>query len=100
MPGSLNFIRQFTVLFLVILNVLFLFSCGDHKTEEQKKLSNLTIKWGWLTDSLLHDSARVNIGVDSLKRQILEAADDTSALNHLNLLAQEWKNDPNLILAT
>ncbi len=95
----MKFLRFLYLFFLLLGYAIFLFNCNQDKKDTQKKLSNLTIKWGRITDSLLRDTTNITPVVDSLKKQILDAPDDTSAINYLNMLAQEWKNEPNLILA-
>jgi tetratricopeptide (TPR) repeat protein len=95
-----GFTDSFSLPFMGLLGILFLFSCNPDKKTEQKKISNLSIKWERRTDSLLRDTVKVNQAVDSLKKQITEAPDDTTAINLVNILSQEWKNEPNFILAT
>ncbi|HET6990967.1 MAG TPA: hypothetical protein VFJ43_06565, partial [Bacteroidia bacterium] len=81
-------------IFLLILPAFFLINCSS---PDSKKIS--VIKWGKQTDSILHDTVHVRKIIDSLKREILRAPNDTFAINRVNELAERCSGKSALILS-
>ena len=83
---------------MVMLLVFLCFCCKQPEQSKGEK-STLNLHWSGVCDSLLHDTMHKDFVIDSLKRKILGATNDTIAINWMNELATHWKNRPNLILA-
>jgi serine phosphatase RsbU (regulator of sigma subunit) len=70
------------------LTILLAFSC--HKKNGGQLTHNLTIKWSAKIDSLLHDTTKITLLIDSLKKQVLHAVNDTAAIDWLSILAEQY----------
>jgi serine phosphatase RsbU (regulator of sigma subunit)/uncharacterized protein HemY len=72
--------------------VLFFSFCQNTKTRPTHNL-----KFSFQTDSLLNDTVKISVMVDSLKLQIKTASKDTQAINLLNELAGSWRKYGNVL---
>ncbi len=92
---AIDYIRpvKHLLLFFFFLSIL---SC-NYKTENN---SHLSVKWSAQTDSLLHDSAKINPIADSLRVKIINAATDSAAISALNELAENIPDKRGIALAT
>ena len=65
-----------TIRFYIVISFigLFLFSACDEKENKNKAL---TIEWNSEIDSLLNDTIPINLVADSIKREVINAQNDT-----------------------
>lgn len=71
---------------LILLSTGFIISSCDDSSENDS--SRRTFSWSASIDSLLHDTTTINFYADTLRRAVLQAKNDSVAINRLIDFAQ------------